>query len=171
MCFIEFSVILQHVFEKIGGVQLIGAAGGAAAAANAVVNLLHFFSPLVSHVLLPGRTAQQLRQTGDGIDLDAFPAGHTIAAATAEISGKLFPVFLNFLLQRFRQCGRTGLIGQEAANRIEKTISEQGFEVRRMKKAEIKRFLALYFEASMSGEAMPDIDGGQFFEEYEDETA
>ena len=35
------------------------------------------------------------------------------AAATAEISGKLFPVFLNFLLQRFRQCGRTGLIGQE----------------------------------------------------------
>ena len=59
----------------------------------------------------------------------------------------------------------------EAANRIEKTISEQGCEVRRMKKAEIKRFLALYFEASMSGEAMPDIDGGQFFEEYEDETA
>lgn len=59
----------------------------------------------------------------------------------------------------------------EAANRIEKTISEQGFEVRRMKKAEIKRFLALYFEASMSGEAMPDIDGRQFFEEYEDETA
>ena len=40
-----------------------------------------------------------------------------------------------------------------------------------MKKAEIKRFLALYFEASMSGEAMPDIDGRQFFEEYEDETA
>ena len=39
----------------------------------------------------------------------------------------------------------------EAANRIEKTISEQGFEVRRMKKAEIKRFLALSFEASMSG--------------------
>ena len=59
----------------------------------------------------------------------------------------------------------------EAANRIEKTISEQGFEVRRMKKAEIKRFLALYFEASISGEAMPDIDDGQFFEEYRDETA
>ena len=41
----------------------------------------------------------------------------------------------------------------------------------RREKAEIKRFLALYFEASMSGEAMPDIDGGQFFEEYGDETA
>lgn len=52
----------------------------------------------------------------------------------------------------------------EAANRIEKTISEQGFEVRRMKKADIKRFLALYFEASMNGESMPDTDGGQFYE-------
>lgn len=52
----------------------------------------------------------------------------------------------------------------DAANRIEKTISEQGFEVRRMRKADIKRFLALYFEASMNGEAMPDIDGGQFCE-------
>ena len=52
----------------------------------------------------------------------------------------------------------------EAANRIEKTISEQGFEVQRMKKADIKRFLALYFEASMNGEQMPDIDGEQFYE-------
>lgn len=59
----------------------------------------------------------------------------------------------------------------EAANRIEKTISEQGLEVQRMKKADIKRFLALYFEASMNGESMPDTDGGQFFEEYEDGTA
>ena len=56
----------------------------------------------------------------------------------------------------------------EAANRIEKVIAEQGFEVRRMKKAEIKRFLALYFEAAMNGDAMPDIDGEQFYEEDED---
>ena len=33
-----------------------------------------------------------------------------------------------------------------------------------MKKPEIKRFLALYFEASMSGEQMPDGDGEQFFQ-------
>lgn len=51
----------------------------------------------------------------------------------------------------------------EAANRIEKTISEQGFEVQRMKKADIKRFLALYFDASMNGEQMSDIDGEQFY--------
>lgn len=57
----------------------------------------------------------------------------------------------------------------EQANRVEKIISEQGFEVRRMRKEEIKRFLAIYFEASMNGEQMPDGDGEQFFEVIEDE--
>lgn len=59
----------------------------------------------------------------------------------------------------------------EAANRIEKTISEQGFEVRRMKKEDIKRFLALYFDASFNGEQLPDIDGEQFFwvDDYDEE--
>lgn len=52
----------------------------------------------------------------------------------------------------------------DTANRIEKVISEQGFEVQRMKKADIKRFLALYFESSMNGEQMPNIDGEQFYE-------
>ena len=59
----------------------------------------------------------------------------------------------------------------DTANRVEKVISEQGFEVRRMRKADIKRFLALYFDASMNGEQMPDIDGEQFFvAEDEEET-
>ena len=57
----------------------------------------------------------------------------------------------------------------DTANRIEKIISEQGFEMHRMKKNEIKRFLALYFEASMNGEQMPDTDGEQFFEVDTDE--
>lgn len=52
----------------------------------------------------------------------------------------------------------------QAVNRIEKVISEQGFEVRRMKKSDIKRFLAIYFDASMNGDQLPDTDGGQFFE-------
>lgn len=47
----------------------------------------------------------------------------------------------------------------QAVNRAEKVISEQGFEVRRMGKDEIKRVLAIYFEASMNGEAIPDVDG------------
>ena len=57
----------------------------------------------------------------------------------------------------------------DTANRIEKTIYEQGFEVRRMRKAEIKRFLAIYFEASMNGEQMPDGDGEQYYEVNEDD--
>lgn len=50
------------------------------------------------------------------------------------------------------------------ANRVEKVISEHGFEVRRMAKEDIKRFLAIYFDASYTGERMPDVDGGQYFE-------
>lgn len=58
----------------------------------------------------------------------------------------------------------------DSANRIEKIISEQGFEVRRMRKPDIKRFLAIYFEASMNGEQMPDADGEQFYEVEDDEA-
>ncbi len=52
----------------------------------------------------------------------------------------------------------------ERANTIQKLIAEQGFDCRRMKKEEIKRFLALYFEASMLGEHLPDYDGSQYFD-------
>lgn len=33
-----------------------------------------------------------------------------------------------------------------------------------MKKDDIKRFLALYFDASVNGEQIPDTDGGQYME-------
>ena len=33
-----------------------------------------------------------------------------------------------------------------------------------MTKSDIKRFLAIYFEASMNGDQMPDTDGEQFLE-------
>lgn len=49
-------------------------------------------------------------------------------------------------------------------NRVLKAVSEQGFEAQRMTKAEIKRLIAIYFGASMDGDLMPDVDGGQFFE-------
>lgn len=54
-------------------------------------------------------------------------------------------------------------------NRTEKIISEQGFEVQRMTKADIKRFLAIYFEAGINGDQMPDTDGEQFYEDNDDE--
>lgn len=50
-------------------------------------------------------------------------------------------------------------------NRVEKAIAEQGFEVKRMGKDDIKRFLAIYFGASMQGELIPDIDGKDCFDE------
>lgn len=51
-----------------------------------------------------------------------------------------------------------------AMNRVLKSVSEQGFEAQRMDKADIKRLIAIYFGASMDGDLMPDMDGGQFFE-------
>ena len=55
-----------------------------------------------------------------------------------------------------------------AMNRVLKSVSEQGFEAQRMDKADIKRLIAIYFGASMDGDLMPDVDGGQFFEEVEE---
>ena len=57
----------------------------------------------------------------------------------------------------------------ETANRIESKIAGEGFEVHRLKKPEIKRILALYFDSSLQGEAIPDIDGEQFYEVDEDD--
>ena len=51
-----------------------------------------------------------------------------------------------------------------AMNRVLKSVSEQGFEAQRMDKADIKRLIAIYFGASMDGDLMPAVDGGQFFE-------
>lgn len=56
-------------------------------------------------------------------------------------------------------------------NRVEKAIAEQGFEVKRMRKDDIKRFLAIYFGASMQGELIPDIDGKDCFDEEKLEKA
>jgi hypothetical protein len=56
------------------------------------------------------------------------------------------------------------------ANTVQKTVSEQGFDAHRMTKSEIKRFLALYFDVSLRGEYMPDVDGMQFFADKEKEV-
>ena len=56
-------------------------------------------------------------------------------------------------------------------NRVEKAIAEQGFEVKGMGKDDIKRFLAIYFGASMQGERIPDIDGQDCFDEEKIEKA
>ena len=50
-------------------------------------------------------------------------------------------------------------------NEVEKALSEHGFEVKRMGKDDIKRFIAIYFGASMQGELIPDIDGKDAYDE------
>ena len=50
-------------------------------------------------------------------------------------------------------------------NETRKRMSERGFEVQHLSKEEIKRLLAIYFGASMDGDKMPDVDGGQYTEE------
>ena len=64
---------------------------------------------------------------------------------------------------RFRREKEEQIFNQ--VNRAEKTIAEQGFEVKRMDKDDIKRFLAIYFGASMQGELIPDIDGKDCLDE------
>ena len=51
-----------------------------------------------------------------------------------------------------------------AVNRAEKAISEQGFEVRRLGKEDVKRLLAIYFEATMNGDQIPDVEGIENFD-------
>ena len=47
----------------------------------------------------------------------------------------------------------------------ERIISAHGFRVHRMRKSEIKRMLALYLDAGMEGDRLPDVDGAQFLAE------
>lgn len=56
---------------------------------------------------------------------------------------------------------KPGQVFQEM-NKVEKAIVGQGFEVRRMEKPDIKRYLALYLDASVYAEHMPDVDGLQY---------
>lgn len=49
-------------------------------------------------------------------------------------------------------------------NQARKSFSDEGFEVRLMGKPEIKRMPALYFESSMNGDQIPDIEGSEHFD-------
>ncbi|MBR5166428.1 MAG: hypothetical protein IKW87_12870 [Ruminococcus sp.] len=53
-----------------------------------------------------------------------------------------------------------GIISQ-----VQKNISEHGFTVKRMDKADIKRMLALYFGTSIMGDEIPDIEGTNYIKE------
>lgn len=54
-------------------------------------------------------------------------------------------------------------------NRVSKAISDHGFTVHRMAKPGIKRMIALYFGTSMTGDEIPDIEGGEYIQEDSNE--
>ena len=68
-----------------------------------------------------------------------------------------------YLVMRFRNLKPEMVF--TAINEARKRMSEKGFEARRLTKPELKRFLAIYLEASMDGDKMPDIDGSQYLGE------
>lgn len=76
-----------------------------------------------------------------------------------------------FFVARFKNLKASQIFSE--STQIEKSIAAQGFEVKRMRKPDIKRFLALYFDAYMNGELMPDYDGEPYLEVtgYEEPSA
>lgn len=76
-----------------------------------------------------------------------------------------------FFVARFKNLKASQVFSE--FTQIEKSIAAQGFEVKRMRKPDIKRFLALYFDAYMNGELMPDYDGEPYLEVtgYEEPSA
>lgn len=52
-------------------------------------------------------------------------------------------------------------------NRIEKTLREQGFSVKRADKEDIKRILAVYFEQNVTTEKFEDFDGERWIILYD----
>ena len=71
-----------------------------------------------------------------------------------------------FFVKRYREMKRDMLFTQ--INEVRKKMSELGFEVQHLPKADIKRLLAIYFGASMDGDKMPDADGAQYEKEVPD---
>ena len=56
------------------------------------------------------------------------------------------------------------------SNTTMKNISDYGFETERLGKDQIKRILGIYFGATMDGDKLPDVDGGQYEQEAKDGT-
>lgn len=73
-----------------------------------------------------------------------------------------------FLVMRFRNLKPEMVF--TAVNKTRKRMAEKGLETQRLNKAELKRFLAIYLDASMDGEKLPDTDGAQYEMEVTDGT-
>lgn len=65
---------------------------------------------------------------------------------------------------------RIGKENQPEVSDVERTIRDEEFEYKRLRKEDIKRILAIYFDASLYGEQMPDVDGAQYLEVVHNEA-
>lgn len=65
-----------------------------------------------------------------------------------------------YLVMRFRDMKPEMVF--TAVNEAQKRMAEKGFETQRLNKEGLKRFLAIYLDASMDGDKLPDVDGEQY---------
>ena len=100
--------------QQCGGIQLVGATGGAGTAVDAILDLLHLFDPLGGGVLLPGSAAQHEDHTGGVGDVNAGGASRlAVAAATAEVAGQVHFILVDDGLQVFGEGHTLFGIGQK----------------------------------------------------------
>ena len=99
------AVVRQIALEQIGRVQLIGTAALALAAAEAVLDLLHFGLHGGGQPALGRRAADHQGDARALVDLDPGRAGQAVAAAAAEFTGQLAALLLDKAAQLRRQRG------------------------------------------------------------------
>ncbi len=89
----RFFVIFIVFLQECGSVQAVGAVGPALAAVDTVLDFFHLFLHLGRKLQFGGGTAQKQRHPGAVVDFNSGrTGGNAVAAAPAEVSGKLFSV-------------------------------------------------------------------------------
>lgn len=97
-------------------------------------------------------------------ETEANPKVRTILEQDREMLSNMQSEMSNarqfYLVMRFRNLKPEMVF--TSINEARKRMAEKGFEAHRLTRAELKRFLAIYLEASMDGDKLPDVDGGQY---------
>ena len=101
----DIQVIGVILFQQIGGIQAVGAPGGALAAFQAVGDLVHLLLGGGGEPAGSGGAAEHQGHSRAVVDLDAHGTGHAVAAAPAEFAQKLLPVMFDQRGQLRRQRG------------------------------------------------------------------
>ena len=106
-------IILIVLCQKFRCVQAIRTFLHALPAVQTSLNLFHLLLPFFRKPSFLRRSSEHQTHPCAVVDLDPRRAWHAVSASSAEISGKLFLIFLNLLKKCLVKLWRTGLIGQE----------------------------------------------------------